>query len=371
MYEEPEILSNLNEVPASHTDLMDTTISDSVMEQGVETTSSTHKLLQITPEEDSKFIIMDEGVYTDDKDEDINKEDKNKQKEIDNNVDKDKGKDDKNGDENEAEDVDDTFEDDNENEDRDKNNNEDEDDKMVSDDTPGENEDEELTIDINKMKLDFRTFLEDNNSEMEENTVKTVVPQPPIVPRKSFKSILKRKRSYENNADVPNKKIKENVTFGDVTVYYFPRTQGFSSVPSDGDIALGMEATHSHMNTMPVNKVRETKRSFGPKYLSAAKRRKMLLDTGVSNIDTKTIMNTLYIRYSRKVCGCECEDGCSSECSCFNGEVPCQNDSGHQPCGCNRKNCRNKYGHYRFNSKNVRNHYDRTFDRITDEDNSE
>lgn len=35
------------------------------------------------------------------------------------------------------------------------------------------------------------------------------------------------------------KKIKKSVNFDKVTVFYFPRTQGFTCVPSEGGSTLG------------------------------------------------------------------------------------------------------------------------------------
>jgi len=35
-------------------------------------------------------------------------------------------------------------------------------------------------------------------------------------------------------------KKRKNVRFDDVTVYYFPRSQGFVSVPSQGTVTLGL-----------------------------------------------------------------------------------------------------------------------------------
>ncbi|KAL7298736.1 hypothetical protein TKK_0008487 [Trichogramma kaykai] len=42
-------------------------------------------------------------------------------------------------------------------------------------------------------------------------------------------------------------KKKRNIQFDAVTVYYFPRAQGFTCVPSQGGSTLGMHARHEHM----------------------------------------------------------------------------------------------------------------------------
>jgi hypothetical protein len=59
------------------------------------------------------------------------------------------------------------------------------------------------------------------------------------------------KRKYDNRTNeseinnheqitVKKSKKKKNVRFDDVTVYYFARSQGFVSVPSQGTVTLGL-----------------------------------------------------------------------------------------------------------------------------------
>jgi hypothetical protein len=49
------------------------------------------------------------------------------------------------------------------------------------------------------------------------------------------------KRKYEDDQTTIKKaKNKKNVRFNDVTVYYFARSQGFVSVPSQGTVTLGL-----------------------------------------------------------------------------------------------------------------------------------
>ena len=48
-------------------------------------------------------------------------------------------------------------------------------------------------------------------------------------------------------------KIPRRVVFTSVNVYYFRRTQGFCTQPSDGEIALGMEMIHSHYQRFKVD----------------------------------------------------------------------------------------------------------------------
>lgn len=59
------------------------------------------------------------------------------------------------------------------------------------------------------------------------------------------KSSLKR-RSVDNLHDDQAKKPKRGINFGDVTVFYFPRCQGFGCVPTVGGSTLGMTAKHAY-----------------------------------------------------------------------------------------------------------------------------
>ena len=59
------------------------------------------------------------------------------------------------------------------------------------------------------------------------------------------KSSLKR-RSSELLHDEQSKKQKQGINFGNITVYYFPRCQGFGCVPTQGGSTLGMTAKHSY-----------------------------------------------------------------------------------------------------------------------------
>lgn len=59
------------------------------------------------------------------------------------------------------------------------------------------------------------------------------------------KSSLKR-RSVDNLHDDQAKKPKRSINFGDVTVFYFPRCQGFGCVPTQGGSTLGMTAKHAY-----------------------------------------------------------------------------------------------------------------------------
>lgn len=59
------------------------------------------------------------------------------------------------------------------------------------------------------------------------------------------RSSLKR-RSDEHLQEEKPKKPKLSLNFGDVTVFYFPRCQGFGCVPTQGGSTLGMTAKHAY-----------------------------------------------------------------------------------------------------------------------------
>jgi cysteine/serine-rich nuclear protein len=59
------------------------------------------------------------------------------------------------------------------------------------------------------------------------------------------KSSLKRRSSDALHDEQP-KKSKQGINFGDVTVFYFPRCQGFGCVPTQGGSTLGMTSKHAY-----------------------------------------------------------------------------------------------------------------------------
>ncbi|VEN39244.1 unnamed protein product [Callosobruchus maculatus] len=62
------------------------------------------------------------------------------------------------------------------------------------------------------------------------------------------RSSLKRSQPDSEVADEPApKKVRRGISFDSVTVFYFPRAQGFTCVPSQGGSTLGMGAQHTHV----------------------------------------------------------------------------------------------------------------------------
>ncbi|XP_069015546.1 cysteine/serine-rich nuclear protein 1b [Embiotoca jacksoni] len=205
-----------------------------------------------------------------------------------------------------------------------------------------------------------------------------------------------------------------NVTFDQVTVFFFPRCQGFTSVPSRGGCTLGMMQRHSALRTYTLaefaveqrllrrekllNRLREEKLealklkltkngtqeneeaerltvedipdqdidisranldegSFLQPYPS--KQRYALLKTaGVKKIDKEEKRQLHELRISRENCGCDCQGFCEPEtCSCSLAGIKCQMDHSSFPCGCTKDGCGNTEGRIEFNSTRVQTHY--------------
>nr|XP_033787614.1 cysteine/serine-rich nuclear protein 1 isoform X2 [Geotrypetes seraphini]XP_033787615.1 cysteine/serine-rich nuclear protein 1 isoform X2 [Geotrypetes seraphini] len=218
------------------------------------------------------------------------------------------------------------------------------------------------------------------------------------------------------------KRVKRNtVEFDRVTVFYFPRCQGYTSVPSRGGCTLGMLHTHSYcreftleehaleqerahreklkerlkeeklearkwkltMNgtreseeasrlttddisddDIDVNGV-ETEDNFFLHPYSAKKRRTLLKGVGVKKIDKEEKRELNSIRLSREDCGCSCQEICEPEtCGCSLAGIKCQMDHTSFPCGCTKDGCGNTEGRIEFNQARVQTHYIHTIMRL-------
>ncbi|XP_005162731.1 cysteine/serine-rich nuclear protein 1b isoform X1 [Danio rerio] len=205
-----------------------------------------------------------------------------------------------------------------------------------------------------------------------------------------------------------------NVQFDQVTVFFFPRCQGFTSVPSRGGCTLGMMQRHSaqrrytlaefaiaqrHLRREKLkNRMREEKLealklkltkngtqeseeaekltvddipedeidlsgvnvddgSFLHPYPSK-KRYAILKAAGVKKIDREEKRQLHELRTSREDCGCDCQGFCEPEtCSCSLAGIKCQMDHSSFPCGCTKDGCGNTQGRIEFNSSRVHTHY--------------
>lgn len=216
-----------------------------------------------------------------------------------------------------------------------------------------------------------------------------------------------------SNPDEPVKK-KRNIQFDAVTVYYFPRTQGFTCVPSQGGSTLGMSATHTHAERFSLSEHAAEQRRIHRAHLAQLRserncatscvtetasssedpsddtdeepsdteeldidsyyflqpvptwqRRVMLRNAGVRRIDAVEKDECRDIRASREHCGCGCKGYCDPEsCPCSRANVKCQVDRPGFPCGCTRDGCANSSGRIEFNPVRVRTHFIHTLMRL-------
>ncbi|XP_033927369.1 cysteine/serine-rich nuclear protein 2 [Melopsittacus undulatus] len=207
---------------------------------------------------------------------------------------------------------------------------------------------------------------------------------------------------------------RKNVRFDQVTVYYFARRQGFTSVPSQGGSSLGMAPRHTwvrrytlgefaqeqevnhrqilreHLKEekLQAKKMKLTKNGtveseeaegltledvsdddidvsnmelddyFFLQPLPTKRRRALLRAAGVQRIDAEEKQELRAIRLSREDCGCDCRLYCEPElCACSQAGIKCQVDRMSFPCGCSRDGCGNMAGRIEFNPIRVRTHY--------------
>ncbi|XP_036376656.1 cysteine/serine-rich nuclear protein 1b [Megalops cyprinoides] len=207
---------------------------------------------------------------------------------------------------------------------------------------------------------------------------------------------------------------KGSVQFDQVTVFYFPRCQGFTSVPSRGGCTLGMVRQHSSRRQYTLAEFAVKQRQLRREKLKQrlkeeklealklkltkngtqeseeadrltvddvseddidisgvdledgfalhpypSKRRHALLKAaGVKKIDKEEKRQLHDIRLSREDCGCNCQGFCEPEtCACSLAGIKCQMDHSSFPCGCTKDGCGNTEGRIEFNSSRVQTHY--------------
>ncbi|XP_041970455.1 uncharacterized protein LOC121726883 [Aricia agestis] len=229
---------------------------------------------------------------------------------------------------------------------------------------------------------------------------------------KPRKSNLKRKYDNEISENIQPKRRKGNITFDNVTVYYFPRSQGFTCVPSQGGSTLGMEWEHSHtqkftltehaleqrrLHRQILQQLKSERHSGQGESMSSSEdsdteeetsdiseseldldsyyflqpvptrqRRALLRAAGVRKIEGYEKDECRDIRTSREFCGCACKGVCNPEnCSCSLAGIKCQVDRLNFPCGCTRDGCGNTTGRIEFNPLRVRTHFINTLMRVS------
>uniref|UniRef100_A0A8C5R925 Cysteine and serine rich nuclear protein 3 n=2 Tax=Leptobrachium leishanense TaxID=445787 RepID=A0A8C5R925_9ANUR len=220
----------------------------------------------------------------------------------------------------------------------------------------------------------------------------------------------------------------KNVRFNCVTVYYFTRRQGFTSVPSQGGSTLGMSSRHNsirqytlgefaleqdrlhkemlrdHLREEKLNTLKqkitkngtveseeanilslddisdddidldntEVDEYFFLQPLPTKKRRALLRASGVKKIDVEEKHELRAIRLSREDCGCDCRIFCDPEtCTCSLAGIKCQVDRMSFPCGCTKEGCSNTAGRIEFNPIRVRTHFLHTIMKLELEKNRE
>lgn len=225
-----------------------------------------------------------------------------------------------------------------------------------------------------------------------------------------------------------------HVAFDGITVYYFPRCQGFTSVPSHGGCTLGMTSRHSTCRLFSLaefaqeqfrarreklrRRLKEEKLEMlkwelsmtgGPEAgagvpltvdaiddasveedLAVAvaggrleessflqphpprQRRALLRASGVRRIDREEKRELQALRQSREDCGCHCDGVCDPEtCSCILAGIKCQMDHTSFPCGCCSEGCENPNGRVEFNQARVQTHFIHTLTRLQMEQGAE
>ncbi|XP_069691670.1 serine-rich adhesin for platelets isoform X2 [Periplaneta americana] len=226
----------------------------------------------------------------------------------------------------------------------------------------------------------------------------------------SRRSNLKRHLSYDEE-DGPQAKKRKAISFDKVTVYYFPRAQGFTCVPSQGGSTLGMASQHAHVQQFSIlehaveqrrlhrqvllqlrserlntqgaptsssddseseeeqSDASESELDLDSYYflqpVPTRQRRALLRAAGVRKIDSVEKDECRDIRSSREFCGCGCKGYCDPDtCSCSQAGIKCQVDRLNFPCGCSRDGCANSSGRIEFNPVRVRTHFIHTLMRL-------
>ena len=126
---------------------------------------------------------------------------------------------------------------------------------------------------------------------------------------------------------------RRGVQFGGVTVWYFGRQQYSSSVPSQGDVSLGMDWTHLRSEVRQIDtdsesedeQVDSKKKRKGKrlKALTVAARISLLRSHGILQIDRGESADIERVQDSRaKTSGCDCVGPCQPQsCSCAVNQV--------------------------------------------------
>lgn len=171
------------------------------------------------------------------------------------------------------------------------------------------------------------------------------------------------KRRSDDLIEVQAKRPKRGITFDGVTVYYFPRIQGWTCIPSQGGCTIGMGPTHTNFKTFSLAEHAAEQRRYHRQQLndlnprssssedsdsdyepsdnsesemdaesygflqpvSTRQRRALLKAAGVRKIDSSEKDDCKMIRSSREFCGCTCRGYCDPDtCACSQSGIKCQ-----------------------------------------------
>lgn len=141
---------------------------------------------------------------------------------------------------------------------------------------------------------------------VETTAVQTTIPVVTTSPKiRAPRSNLKRRSDPSDHIDaVETKKPKRNIQFSGVTVYYFPRIQGFTCIPSQGGCTLGMGPHHYDEKSYSLSEhMAEQKRLHRQQVIDGLKTRSSLVlptvlpppvvtTTVASTIITPTMLDT-------------------------------------------------------------------------------
>ncbi|XP_068734358.1 cysteine/serine-rich nuclear protein 1-like [Montipora capricornis] len=181
----------------------------------------------------------------------------------------------------------------------------------------------------------------------------------------------KRKRGIDNDSsrgdDCERAKIKR-VSFGEATIYYFLRKQGFVAAPLTGGSTLEMARKHTCIETVQLDpgKANGSKSNRKPLALiSQSARESILKAAGVRRIVKREERDCNEIRQSRVTCGCDCGDICSPEtCECTLNGIDCQVDFDRFPCSCQTNSFHNGNGRKKYDLSAIKKHYSETFVKV-------
>lgn len=180
--------------------------------------------------------------------------------------------------------------------------------------------------------------------------------------------------SLGNVEDYQRAKRNRRVRFSERTVFHFPRTQGYTCVPSNGGTTLGMKHKHTFVERTLISDEDLSESDSDDSYDSADSedshcfmpipqkdRRDILKAAGVKKINKQEAIECMQIRYSRQICGCACKEFCDPEsCSCHLNGINCQVDRDSFPCGCTSQGCQNPNGRHEYDPITVRRHFIQT-----------